>query len=128
MTYTKHTWQTGEVITAAKLNNIEDGIEGGGGDSSSGTFPIKLEYDQETAPLPKNVNNITSDDVLNAMLDGKFPFMFMNWRQDGVQMASIYTIAQMDYQEGKLYRIQFRALNSDSIFQTMELAGSEINI
>ena len=28
MSYTKHTWADGEVITAAKLNNIEEGIEG----------------------------------------------------------------------------------------------------
>jgi len=28
MSYTKHTWVDGEVITAAKLNNIEEGIEG----------------------------------------------------------------------------------------------------
>ena len=27
MSYTKYTWQTGEVITAAKLNNMEDGID-----------------------------------------------------------------------------------------------------
>lgn len=28
MSYTKHTWVDDEVITAAKLNNIEEGIEG----------------------------------------------------------------------------------------------------
>jgi len=27
MTYVKQTWQTGDVITAEKLNHIEDGIE-----------------------------------------------------------------------------------------------------
>ena len=26
MTYTKHTWDDGEIITKEKLNNIEDGI------------------------------------------------------------------------------------------------------
>jgi len=26
MAYTKHTWENGEVITAEKLNNLEDGI------------------------------------------------------------------------------------------------------
>lgn len=29
MAYEKHTWQTGQVITANKLNNIQDGIGGG---------------------------------------------------------------------------------------------------
>lgn len=27
MAYTKNTWQCGDVVTADKLNNIEDGIE-----------------------------------------------------------------------------------------------------
>ena len=31
MAYTKQTWQTGEVITAEKLNHIEDGIAEGNG-------------------------------------------------------------------------------------------------
>ena len=30
MSYQKHTWETGELITADKLNHMEDGIEGGG--------------------------------------------------------------------------------------------------
>lgn len=31
MAYTKHTWETGQVITADKLNHMEDGIADGGG-------------------------------------------------------------------------------------------------
>ena len=31
MSYTKQTWQTGDTITAAKLNHMEDGIAAGGG-------------------------------------------------------------------------------------------------
>ena len=32
MSYTKQTWETGDIITAEKLNHMEDGIsEGGGG-------------------------------------------------------------------------------------------------
>ena len=27
MAYTKHEWERGEIITAVKLNNMEDGIE-----------------------------------------------------------------------------------------------------
>ena len=37
MSYNKYTWQTGETITADKLNHIEDGIVGA---SSSGFFPL----------------------------------------------------------------------------------------
>ena len=31
MAYEKHTWETGETITAEKLNNLEDGVSGNGG-------------------------------------------------------------------------------------------------
>lgn len=32
MSYEKHTWQTGETITAEKLNNLEDGVASNGSD------------------------------------------------------------------------------------------------
>lgn len=35
MSYEKQTWQTGDVITAEKLNHMEDGIASGGGGGSS---------------------------------------------------------------------------------------------
>ena len=31
MSYTPHTWTDGETITAAKMNNLEEGCSGGGG-------------------------------------------------------------------------------------------------
>lgn len=31
MSYEKQTWQTGDVVTSAKLNHMEDGIAAGGG-------------------------------------------------------------------------------------------------
>lgn len=34
MSYTKQTWATGDIITAEKLNHMEDGIAGGGGGSA----------------------------------------------------------------------------------------------
>ena len=33
MSYTRHNWENGEVITEAKMNNIEDGIEASGYDA-----------------------------------------------------------------------------------------------
>lgn len=46
MSYEKQTWQSGDVITAAKMNHIEDGIAGGG---SGGTFFINIEWDDSQA-------------------------------------------------------------------------------
>jgi hypothetical protein len=45
MSYDKQNWQTGDVITANKLNHIEDGIaNGGGGD----VFVVHSVYDEQT--------------------------------------------------------------------------------
>lgn len=49
MAYEKHTWTTGETITATKLNNIEDGIAGGGGG-----LPY---YEITTTNFPPSSNN-----------------------------------------------------------------------
>lgn len=46
MAYDKHTWETGEVITAEKLNNMENGIEA----ANKGVLKLYLDqYDEPTA-------------------------------------------------------------------------------
>ena len=42
MSYEKQTWQTGDIVTADKLNHMEDGIE-----SSGGVFCVTFNYDDE---------------------------------------------------------------------------------
>lgn len=52
MAYDKYTWQTGEVITAEKLNHIEDGIadmEGGG--SSGADVTIQFTVDESSGNI-----------------------------------------------------------------------------
>ena len=43
MSYDKQTWQTGDVITANKLNHMEDGIASSGG----GRFVATATFDEE---------------------------------------------------------------------------------
>lgn len=42
MSYTKHTWTNGDVITATKLNEMENGISEAGGGSSGGALIINM--------------------------------------------------------------------------------------
>ena len=44
MSYEKQTWQTGDVITDDKLNHMEDGIAGAGGEP----LLVHESYDEET--------------------------------------------------------------------------------
>ena len=48
MSYEKHTWKNGEVITADKLNNIEEGISGGGSGGGSLVIHATTEGTIET--------------------------------------------------------------------------------
>lgn len=44
MSYSKQTWQTGDVVTSAKLNHMEDGIEAAGG----GALVVGIYRSQDT--------------------------------------------------------------------------------
>jgi hypothetical protein len=48
MSYEKHTWETGETITAEKLNNLEDGVASGGG---GGIFIVMKTRDSDQNPI-----------------------------------------------------------------------------
>ena len=59
--YTKTEWKTGDVITAEKLNNMEDGIAGGSGGSKT----IPLEYDEETGEITTTLDaNLSPDSFI----------------------------------------------------------------
>ena len=48
MSYEKHTWETGEIITEAKMNNIEDGIDQLKNNSND-EYPLRiLHFDSTT--------------------------------------------------------------------------------
>lgn len=42
MSYEKQTWQTGDVVTSAKLNHMENGIAAGG------ALVVNVTYDEQT--------------------------------------------------------------------------------
>ena len=47
MSYTKQTWQNGDVITAEKLNHMEGGIENAGGNTQPLIIPYTWNNDTE---------------------------------------------------------------------------------
>lgn len=58
MAYEKQTWTTGEVITAEKLNHMEDGIAGAGGSTIEPiTITITYNSDTETYTANKTYND-----------------------------------------------------------------------
>lgn len=56
MAYTKTVWETGDVITAAKLNNAEDGIEAA--NEIKGILCLEMTKEDSTATLSEKAGDI----------------------------------------------------------------------
>lgn len=67
MAYSKNTWQSGDVVTSAKLNNIENGIA-----NASGNIAYTIEGSNV-------VLSASFDDVLEMVGNGVIPFIVTNF-------------------------------------------------
>ena len=65
MAYTKQNWENGDVITADKLNHMEDGIAEGG--SGGGIFVVNFTYDEQVG---KYTADKTIQEIETATLSG----------------------------------------------------------
>lgn len=82
MAYTKQTWQTGDTVTADKLNHMEEGI------AEAYNYP---EPPEPPEPTPPSVQFIWADDIgqytFNSIVElingGTFPILLMH--PDGVE-------------------------------------------
>lgn len=66
MSYTKQTWATGDVITANKMNHMEDGIASNEG-SSGGSMLIEMVFDQSAENY---TSSVSYSDVVDAFKAG----------------------------------------------------------
>ena len=60
MSYEKQTWQSGDTITANKLNHMESGIENSGGSSDDNLFVVTISVDGTVASSDKTWREITT--------------------------------------------------------------------
>ena len=90
MSYSKTTWASGDVVTAAKLNNLEDGVSealaGGGGGTGGGdvfVVPVTATMDGGTIAF---VTDVSLADVKAALTAGKLVIYRFD-AGDGVGMS-----------------------------------------
>ena len=79
MSYEKHTWETGETITADKLNNLENGVASSG--SGSGIFEIVATGDEDSKTLDK-----TWKEIVDAFDSGRICYILDN-TESGITMT-----------------------------------------
>lgn len=71
MSYEKTNWVTGDIVTADKLNKLEDGVVSAG--NSSGLLTYTPDQESETLTLDKTFN-----EVLAMLESGTLPFLFLD--------------------------------------------------
>lgn len=72
MAYEPTQWKTGDVVTSAKLNKLEQGVAGAGGD---GALVVNIFYDEDTV---KFVADKTVNEILTAVNAGVFVYAYID--------------------------------------------------
>ena len=109
MSYDKQTWQTGDVITANKLNHIEDGIAGAGG---GGVLVVSYTVDGGTATL-----NHTWQEIYDAPLA---VMLFDMGNEKPVGVAIEFKIV-----EGDSYTVDFAPFTDLSTVMSFSSASAD---
>lgn len=93
MAYTPTEWVSGDIVTAAKLNHIEQGVINAGGTQITATV-------SETGMTL----NASYNDLKNILLSGSTPFFIRadgNIEQDGYEEILRYEIYTISYESGE---------------------------
>ncbi len=87
MSYEKHTWETGETITAEKLNNLENGVASSG-EGNGDIFKVNFVMESGSNNI---VSNKTQKDICDAFDEDKPVFGFARIGGGGVYcLSSVY--------------------------------------
>ena len=99
MSYEKQTWQNGDIITADKLNHMEDGISESGSGEDSGVvgFPISLAGPIEIANASNVYEALTANKYVyfHASIEGtNLRFTPMFWDSSSLGIIGLNLKAQ----------------------------------
>lgn len=84
MAYTKNTWQTGDIVTSAKLNNMENGI------ANAGVFWIGIDRTGDNPKLNKKWSEINT-----ALQNGQLPYILDN-QDDSYSIIAVTSFGVAD--------------------------------
>lgn len=79
MSYVKNEWKRGDIVTAEKLNHMEDGIVGVGGGAMVATFTVSEDETVVTSHTVEQVSSAMKSGIVYAVLqqvrDGETVFV-----------------------------------------------------
>lgn len=136
MSYDKYTWQTGETITAEKMNHIEDGIaEGGGSDDSlqyaadagkngavveNAVLGAEIEINGSKSTVENSIANTASGNFSHAEGRGTTASSDMSHAEGGGTKAS----GSMSHAEGSGTTASGQNSHAEGVVTTAEGANS----
>ncbi|MBO5662611.1 MAG: hypothetical protein J6S12_01980 [Alphaproteobacteria bacterium] len=103
MAYTKTVWETGDIITAAKLNNMEDGIE------EHDAMILSSVGTQSGSNWDFAFNGITFGDVVSAVQAGKIVRLVLTYDVNTLVVTVTGCQIFIDSDVEKVYSMQFSA-------------------
>ncbi len=120
MSYSEYTWQTGETITAEKLNNLEEGIQDAldccGGASESDVFYVTVSFDGSSFVADK-----TNAEIWDAVTQDKSVKLKISMGE-GYQIMDLFGV---DSANAIFNRVV--AYGSNSAMSTIEFIEFNIN-
>lgn len=122
MSYTPTEWKTGDVITAEKLNNMEDGIENAPGVA---VFEFEVITDNDN----QLVTDVTVQDVIDAYSAGKACIARIGTR-GATQPAETASKSDLVFTCGAAYGIAQadKSIISETVIPSTSTEAIEINV
>ena len=132
MTYEKTNWITGDIITAEKLNKIENGIEDASGGSGSSPLIVNLNLDKDHMIYSLDR---TWRDIHTALSEGRPAFVLETsaisdpsspGSEFGSAKLSLITATEYEKNESESYS-QYTVVSSRMTFETSDPDGYPMN-
>lgn len=121
MSYEKQTWQTGDVVTSAKLNHMEDGIAGGG--SGGGVLIVNVTVEQE-GPDTFEVTSVskTAEEIYSAASSGNAVFAYISYALD----STVAVLPLMNFAVGaeNEHIVNFWSIDGAGNYRGLEIGDS----
>lgn len=112
MAYEKQTWQTGDVVTSAKLNHMEDGI------ASAGRLVVNITWGEESGVMDKTwqeIHDAFSSGVVVVYIaedDGGYAIYSMS-DIGSIIGTSTYSVGIIGFGDNGVERFAFLASSAD---------------
>lgn len=127
MSYTKQTWTKGDIVSADKLNHIEDGIESASSGGGSVTYDIIVKCDGA------NPETMTDEDL--HLVEGDFESAVAKIEDEDYITAILYQSGEDEgafYMDSDIAAIQYDRENSyiriSTDFNTVYLTADGLSI